>query len=405
MAGFVDQGLSSFLTIAILMVAGQFLEPAVLGAFVLGVSTVQVVVALIRAYVSETYLVRAAQGLENVSTASRATGLALLLALLGSAVVAAMGSFAGEHAAIFWGTAVALPGVVLQDTLRYTNIANREFVRLLTIDGAHTVLTLGALAAVGLRGGGAPSMLVAWGLVASLGALGASLPPQRRGPRAMGGVRWGREVLHQSSAYTTEAALGAITQYVVVLSLTWFIGPTELAAYRVAMSVFGLTSFVINFTKTSVLRHIDPYSLGRLAYWRKTTVVMSALMVAVVLIAFVAVVVLPTQWGVRLFGPIWPQVAVLALAAATNRLMATLVVVPAVLLRLQGVSWSVARLRMVSGLILMAALPFVAKVAGAQGAFYLDAAVSLGLWITMTWMSHRESRRGVPRLEGSPGNR
>ena len=193
----------------------------------------------------------------------------------------------------------------------------------------------------------------------------------------------------------SEAALGATVNYLIAVSLALFVGPVELAAYRVAMSAFGLPSFVINFARTSLMRHISPQRLTPTA-WPRTFVGMCGLLGSVVVIAYVVVVLLPVSWGVAVFGGIWTSVLLIALPTALNRLAASLSVTPMILLRVQGVTWPVVRVRIAISLGLLVLAPLTARSFGADGVLLVEAVGHATAWLALAVMSRRQVRSLTP---------
>lgn len=376
--GFVDQAISSLTTLMLLVAAAQWLAPSDLGRFAIGVATLAPCVSIIRALCGETLIVKVTSIPDSFKDrrqvhreAQKMLGLALVLACAAVLQILLISVFWTEAREILLASAAAVVGVVLQDAVRHYLLTARKSLLLLTGDLFVLLFAVGGIYYLGSTGSGPPAMVLAWGAAAFLAAM-ATMSIDRMLPCVFGGYKWLRNNWSNSSAFVMEATLGAIVGYLVVVVLAVFASETEVAAFRAAVSVFGVTSLVINFLRTAVLRELTPQKLHTRKGILRTCGRMSALVSATVLTTLLGVYFLPANLGALVLGESWPLVVVLASVAAVNRLAAGFSIAPLIVLRVQGISWPATRIRIGATIVALALSPLAAYLAGAAGALAAD---------------------------------
>ncbi|ALO67775.1 hypothetical protein AS189_16430 [Arthrobacter alpinus] len=376
--GFVDQAISSLTTLLLLIAAAQWLTPSDLGRFAIGVATIAPCVSIIRALCGETLIVKVTslphrfrESRHIQREAQKMLGLALLLAFAAVVLILLVSVFWNSARDILLASAVAVVGVVLQDAVRHYLLTARKSILLLSGDFFVLLFAVGGIYYVGSTGYQPPAMILVWGATAFIAAM-AALSIDRMVPRIFSGYKWLRFNWSNSSAFVMEATLGAIVGYLVVVILSVFSSDTEVAAFRTAVSVFGVTSLVINFLRTAVLRELTPDKLRTSNGILRTCLQMSVLVFATVLATVIVVYFLPESVGALILGESWPLVVALASIAAINRLAAGLSIAPLIVLRVQGVSWPATRIRIGATFVALALSPMAAYLAGAAGALAAD---------------------------------
>lgn len=376
--GFVDQAISSLTTLLLIVAAAQWLAPAGLGRFAIGVATIAPCVSIIRAFCGETLIVKVTSLPERFRNdqpvhreSQKMLGLAVILSVAASILILGVSVFWAGSRDILLAAAVAVVGVVLQDCVRHYLLTSRKSMLLLSGDVFVLVVAVGGIYYVGSQGFQPPAMILVWGASTSFAAA-MVMCVDRMVPSLQAGYQWLRSNWTNSSAFVMEATLGAIVGYLVVVILAVFSSDSEVAAYRTAVSVFGITSLAINFLRTAVLRELAPRQMrtrqGILrTFWR-----MAGLVFAAVLSTLVVVHFLPASIGAMVLGDSWPLVVALASIAAVNRLAAGLSIAPLIVLRVQGVSWPATRIRIGATIVALALSPFAAYFAGAAGALAAD---------------------------------
>lgn len=377
--GFVDQAISSLTTLLLLVAAAQWLAPSDLGRFAIGVATIAPCVSIIRALCGETLIVKVAsvpgrfrERRHIRQEAQKMLGLALILAVVAVIVILLVSVYWTAARNVLLASAAALVGVVLQDAVRHYLLTARKSLLLLAGDLFVLLFAVGGIYYVGSIGYQPPAMILAWGTVAFIAAV-TTMCIGKVLPRIFIGYKWLRGNWSNSSAFVMEATLGAIVGYLVVVILAVFSSDTEVAAFRTAVSVFGVTSLVINFLRTAVLRELTPEKLGTRNGILKTCLQMSVLVFATVLATLLVVYFLPVNLGALILGESWQLVVALAGMAAFNRLAAGVSVAPLVVLRVQGVTWKATKIRVTSMVAALVITPVGAYFAGASGALAADA--------------------------------
>lgn len=398
----LDQGLLSLASILLLIVAAQFGTSEQLGTFVLGLSTAVLIQSLSRAICGETLLVRSTQSDFSRNEVSAAVALALLIAGACVVICVVLSFVMPEHTDFYMSLGVAQLGLLFQDATRFAALTTGSSAGMLLTDGLYVAGSTLAIYTAGSAGAGSSGMLVALGISAgSVGAFAAFL--FRIAPRFGHAGGWIRKNWRLNSSFVSEAALGAALGYSIVVVLNFLASGSDLAAYRATVSIFGLTSLAINFLRTIVLRDLRKESIKKSRqYWRQTGL-MGMLVFFTVALTYVVLLVLPQSGGVRLFSDTWLLMTPLFAAAAINRFMAGLSVVPTIFLRVQGITWRATLVRIVITIIGFGLGPVGAWIAGAQGALLAEALSYLILTTALTILSRRVAgigrhRSGSPRL-------
>lgn len=398
--GLLDQGVASLTSLLLLAAAAQSLTSEDLGLFSIGMASVISCVAIIRSMTGETLVVRAASVFgQSTSTdllrkeSRNAVGLSLTLGIIASLVIASIGWLWSDARNVLLCSAIAVIAIVVQDCMRHTCITMRKSVALLAGDILVLLIGVTGIVIAGMQGNGPGPMILVWGFAGLLAFLLVMLIA-KIWPSPIGGIAWLRAAWRSSSAFVVEAVLGALIGYAIVVVLGAVGSPADVAGYRATVSIFGVTSLVINFLRTAVLRELrpvhlqDPKSMWRLFFY------MAVLVVGTTLATLVTVIFLPSAWGQAAFGEAWPMITRLAGWATLNRIGAGLSIVPLIFLRAQGVAWSATKIRLKLAAPLVVLAPVASALAGAPGAFMADAAyyVSVTVFLMMLSLNATNSR-------------
>ncbi|WP_157571396.1 hypothetical protein [Kocuria rosea] len=381
--GLVDQGIVSLTSLLVLASAAQSLNPGKLGLFSIGMASIVSCVAIVRSMTGETYLVRVTNflGQKRDETLVRgesrfAFGLSICLGLGSSVAIAIVGLMWSEPRQVLFCSALAVVPIIAQDCMRHVCIARRRTTPLLGADFLVLFASVTGIYFVGLRGFGPDIMILTWGVAGTLGSLFVVVSERVR-PSFAGAFNWLKAIWPSSSAFVVEASLGALVGYAIVVVLGTVSSPAEVAGYRATISVFGVTSLVINFLRTAILRELSPEGLSRWKYFWTTSALLAGLVLAVSTLTLILVLLVPDKWGYAAFGGTWSLVTQFAPWAAVNRMAAGLSVIPLIILRVQGVAWSATRIRLKLTVPLLLLAPVISSLAGAPGAFMVDTAYYL----------------------------
>lgn len=369
--GLADQAIASLGTLLFLASAARLLTPDEFGRFAFGLATATSIVSVVRAICGETLIVRLRSDEKTGLDTRHMLGAALIISV-GVAVFVLMASFLlTGRSGLLQATAIAIPGIVLQDAGRHALIANRRIWWLVGFDTTFVVVTLLAIQLAGRSLHEAGPVLVAWGLSAA--AISVSmLAGTGWWPALRGSVGWLRSVWMYSSAYAMEALAGAAVGYSTIVMISAFASDAEVGAFRATVSVYGLTSIASNFLRSTVLREVTLQAESSPEMIIRSQRLMAVFQVIVVIAAAIALLLLPMHVGEFMFGATWSLVATLLAAGAVNRLAASLSVIPSVALRALQVSWTATRLRIIVSLVGLGFGPVGALLAGARGALFAE---------------------------------
>ncbi|WP_229229787.1 hypothetical protein [Sinomonas cyclohexanicum] len=396
--GIVDQSISSLSSVLLLIAAARSLPADLLGQFVIGTATVAPCISIVRAMCGETLLVRIASSPDDFAKrralrreSTSMLGFAVVLAVAASCIVLLIALVWSAARPVLLASAVSALGVVVFDAVRHHLIALRKTLVLVLADFVLLVLSVGSVYLLGLQGVPPERMILAWGGAAALVAAGV-LALERLMPDVRSGLPWSRTVRLSSSAFVAETILGAAVGYLIVIALAWIASDAEVAAYRAALSVFGVTSLMVNFLRTMVLRELQPrmFSSPR-GVWLALRQMGGTVVVAVA-VTVTVVVLLPADVGSALLGESWAPVAGLAFFAAANRIAAGASVPPMLVLRTQGVTWSATRVRIAMAVLALALCPWLASLYGARGALLAESLFYAATCAALMRLALRETK-------------
>lgn len=394
--GFIDQGIVSANGLLTFVVAAQFLAPVDLGFFSFGLATCLLVVSLCRAICGEPLLVRSVGAYTGRPSIGRDTrsmlGLTVIIALVSAIVCALTGYLSGSSSGPLLAAAIAAPGLVLQDSLRYCFIAQQRTRSLIANDAITLLSGSTSIAVAGFISRDSSLMLAFWGL-ASLGVGIITLFWTATVPSLRNAFPWLKSTWKSSSAYFTENAMGALAGYTIVVILALFVAPEEVAAFRATLVVYGVANLVIHFMRTQILRelHLDMISsMGGLTRTSGKLVIPVAITISCML---GALMLLPQDLGELLLQDTWLLVAALLLPGALNRFAAGLSIVPTITLRIQGIAWKATIIKMVILAVSLVIGPLGALYAGAAGALLADSIAYALTAILLFALSLREAKR------------
>lgn len=316
---FGDQALSSLTNFALSVAVARTVDAEAFGAFGLAVTVELLLIGLVRAVASEPLVVRAttAEPDDRRRAAGDALGAALVLGVGAAGVVAAVGAaVAGPTGNALVALACTLPGLLVQDTVRYTAVAAGRPQLALVNDLLWAIVTAVAITAVVVvDAASVATLLGAWGLGAAVAAAaGAASLGCRPAPRAWRG--WLREQHDLIPAYVGEFAARNASSRLTVFVVAATSGLTAVAGLRAAQVVTGPASVLllgapmVTVPETARLLRDDPDRVPRVL--RATSAAFATLALATGL----APLALPAGWGDALFGDSWAEARPVLVAQA-----------------------------------------------------------------------------------------
>jgi O-antigen/teichoic acid export membrane protein len=308
--GIVDQLLYSFGNFALTVVVAREVSAAAFGTYSLIIATYLISVAIVRGLTSETLVVRfsAADRSSWRDAARDATGASLVLGVvLGALMVAASFFTHGSLATTGLTVGIFLPGLVLQDTLRFAALAHGRPALALVNDATQAVVQFGALAVLITSGNTKVWQLVsAWGGAAYVAALVGALS-LRLAVRPFGVFAWFRAHGDLAGKYALDDLASQGSQQVTVYVVAGAAGLTDAGGLRGAQTVFGPPSILnvgVQAAVTPELVRILRTSTRRL---HSAVLYLGLGLAAVGAVWGVLALFIPDRFGHQLFGDTWAQ--------------------------------------------------------------------------------------------------
>ncbi|HYO85512.1 MAG TPA: hypothetical protein VES01_03500 [Dermatophilaceae bacterium] len=321
---FVDQGLSSVSNAALSIVVARSVNPTAFGSFAIAVLVFTFVIGTSRAMITDPLVIRFSTADDHdhrgasgrAATAAMSLGTVTGLACVFAGLIAGIG---GDLGAALICLGVLLPGLLVQDAWRYVFFSRGDPLRATIIDLTWAVVQFGIIAVLLFVGKGTMvTLMLSWGVGAVVAAvLGGILQKQRLS--ATGGLGWLREnrhlswrlgadfVVNQGAGTTAVALVGPVSSVSAVGALSaarTLLGPLQLL-------FSGTTSFVLPVFAGSVASR-------RL---RRQAALTSLCLVTAAGVWVLAMVQLPTEWGIWLLRENWAGAAAVIPALGWSMIM------------------------------------------------------------------------------------
>lgn len=390
--GLLDQGLVSAGTLAVLVAGLGALAPGEQDSLALGLSLVAVVTSITRSLSGDALLASSVH-----RTTRNVTGMFSLSTLAGLVACAGAGlAYAAlRDPATGLAVAVGVALVQLQDSQRYVAVAENRDGWLFGLDLVCVVLQVGLVLVTARTVGSGAWCVVAYGVGAGIAALLGSVRFPVL-PAVAPAREWLRASWSLGSAYVAEAAVGAVVGYVTLVVLDLVARDGDVAVFRLAMSLFGVVSVVTNYLRTFVLRGLSERPPASLRDAARPVAAMAGTVTAGVVVTAGVALLLPDGVTGPLFGAAWPTLMTVLGFVVLNRLLAGWSTIPTVLLRVLGVGWDAARLRLAVVVTSLAFGPVGAVVDGVRGAVVADSLTFLLLTVLLGALAARRLRAARP---------
>lgn len=322
----LDQGLSSLTNFVLIVVVANSVDQAGFGAFGLALAAFQFSIAGVRAIVGEPLAVRHADAPPDVfaDRAEEAAGTGIATGLAVGLLLLVVAPFAGGATTPLLALAIVLPGLFLQDALRYIAFAAGRPEQAVVLDVLWAVLQVVFVGAALIMSTGPAGYVLAWG-GAGVGAGIIGVRVLGHTPRITMTRRWLRDHRDLGPRFAAEAgAVVGVTQAVYVI-LVATAGLAGAGAYRGALAVFGPLRVVLQGLASVVI----PEGVRLRSQPRRLLVLVGSAGAANALVALgVGVVLLlgPSAIGEAMLGETWegsePLVLALTFATAASGLAA-----------------------------------------------------------------------------------
>ena len=390
-----DQGLAALSNVVLSVLVARSVDAEGFGSFSVAFLVYGIAYAAMRSVVGQPLQIKfsAAPPAELTRRTADALGTALLLALPAALVCAVIGLLLqGTTGSALLMLAIWLPGLLVQDTCRMAFFARQRPWSAAVIDGVWAAVQFGLMAALLMNGLGTLELLMgAWGIGALVAAVvGAGMLAVL--PRLTAARQWLREQGTLSRYLLAEYVLGLGTVQFGIL-IVGVIATTEavgsLRAAQVLLGPLGIVATAMfQFTVPEVARNLD---MGAHKLQRLTWLVTGGLL-AVHVVYVTALLWMPDQIGVQLFGDTWSGAAVVLLPMCLSACFSSMANGPAGVL--YGLGWAretfwinVIKCPMI--LVLLIGGTYLWGALGSAWAFAAIEALILPLWIvTVIRASH-----------------
>lgn len=394
--GVGDQAVVSLGTLAITVVVAREVSVSSFGAFSAALFVYFLALGFNRTLTSEPLMLRftmASVPARQAATAD-ACGLTLVFALVCSGLLTAAGITAsGQLGQALLALGVALPGLLFQDTLRFSLFAAQRTRAAFSNDLLKTGLQVAVLAALTFgETVGVGWLVLAWGLAGGLAGLALAARDNVR-PRPRRAKAWWTDHRDVAGRYFGDFAVDHGLRQMSVLMVGVVVGLEGLAAFRGAQTFLGpLTMLDLAVRAQVVPEGVRLYERSP-ARARRLFVMVAVGLSGAALALGLAGLLLPADLGRLLLGATWeearPVIPPLAVLVAANGVVAGAVSG----LRVLGEARAMLRIRLLASPAYFAGAVTGALLAGASGAA-AGQALMTGLGAPLWW-------RGYQRAHGA----
>lgn len=383
--GLLDQVLSSASNFLVTIVAARSLSATGFGGFAVALGVSAFSVFLTRGIASDPLsTAHAGDGPEEMRWAARAGAFTTLTAgLVIGALTALVGlAVGGSLGAILLVLAIVLPGLNLQDYLRYVLIvsgrANRAFVN----DLVWVVLMVPAMVLVIDNDGGASFLLLAWGVAGNLAALLGFAQARIWVGRPSLVVPWLSRHRRLWPFFVLDNLVAQATQLILVVVISAATSLAQVAGFRGAMTLYAPVAIigrgVVGVAVPELARRRDdPRAV------RRASLLLGGVLAPTALVWAALTLLVPDSAGRALLGDSWALAEPLVLLGGVSAAASLFAVGTVVGIRALGAGRDGLTARL---LVSIGALGFAtvgAVLDGAHGAMLalaLSAPLQVGVW-------------------------
>ena len=399
--GVADQGISSLSNFALGLYVAHSFSASTFGAFALAFVTYTVVINASRGLTTDPLLVRHSGDLHRRwrRATAAATGTALVVGVAAGSVCVGAGLLLSDPVGpVFVALGVGLPGLALQDSLRFAFFARGRGSSAFVNDLIWTVLLVLALVALDSRGDSSAALcLLVFGLTATLaavlGAVQASVLP-----RPIGAAGWLRAHHQLSVRYLAEnVSISGASQLrsfvlgaVAGLAAVGYVRASEILMGPFFVVLMGLSQVAV--PEASRVFHRNPRHLGRFCF-----TLGGAQATAAVAWGLILMTVFPLGPGPALLGELWVPTAQLLPAITLTLAAASFVTTATAGLRAMGLAHRSLRAQLIASTAYAIGGISGAVLGGAVGTSW---GVTIALWFSaVVWWHQLRSALADHQLE------
>ncbi len=321
--GLADQALSSLTNFALVAIVAHESSPREFGLFALVFATYSIALGCCRAVCSEPLVVRYSDVFAHSweSSVALATGAAVAVGSLIGAICVSVGVMLGGQAAeLFVVLGLMLPGLLLQDTWRYSFFAAKRGSSAFVNDATCALVLLPSIAALLATGHvSAVTALALWGGSAMVGAL-TGMAQTKLLPNPFSVSSWWRHVSDLALRYLGEFMAVAGESQIALYGFAVITSLAAVAAIRGGLLLLSpLNVIVFGATVSGIPEAVRLLKSGvnRLMI---ACVMISACLVLLSVLWAGALLIVPSSLGASTVGPVWhtarPLILPLAIGAA-----------------------------------------------------------------------------------------
>lgn len=312
--GLFDQALSSGTNfLLVLAVARLSATPEGFGAFAVGFTVYVIGIGAGRAIVAEPFAIDFPGSSDDRMALGTARGIAvsLWIGFIGGLFIVLIATQLEEPLrGVLYMVGFLMPGLVLQDVLRYVFIAAGYAQRAALNDGIWALLIVAALSVAAVSGIRSAMLLtLLWAATGGLSALIIMLT-FRVVPRLSEASDWTREYSHLIPRFLGEFALVQVSAQSATLIVASVIGLAAAGSLRAAQALFGPLNMLLMAAHLvmvpEAVRMMRSRGMGALRRLVHQTAIATSLAAS---IWMVVLIVTPTRLGVGLMGETWSLAA------------------------------------------------------------------------------------------------
>lgn len=392
-----DQGVSSLGNVALTLLVAHSVPLSGFGRYALVLAAYQVLVTVAQALIGEPLLVLT--GRTTPEEVGGAVALSLTLGAGAGAVIAVACLILPSGPLL--ALAVLLPGLLLQDCLRYVAFSRGRPQLALASDVAWTVTQLAATISVIRAGNPSVSGLVlAWGIPASIAAIGLAVPLAAT-PRFDQVHAWIHTSRRLSRRYVGEAAASVGTVQATLYLTGALAGVGAVGQLRLVQVLFGPLHVAVTgirvFGVPEVCRRLDQRRDSR-----SLVRTFALLLGGIATLWTVGLAVAPAGLGRALAGPAWTDLAAVVWIVGAQKVLESLGTGPFVMHRSrQRATWTLG-VRLSATVVTLTVVVALVGSWGARGAavgMLAGSAVAVTCW----WSRYLvDLRRAVPTGRDRP---
>ena len=365
------------------------------GVYAAGIYVIYLSTSLVRAAVGDPLVAGAVSG-ERLLGAMLSAGTAVSLILLPAAVGLTYALTGSLQAALAAG--LAAPATGRLDSARCVAVVRGSHSGAVLADLFGVCIAVTATALMSLASRSAVAALIAFALAFWIWSLLMARAAHGATNRTSGLKEWWRSSGRYSRSYIADTALGASAGLAVTFAVGAMLGVASLGAYRLGITVFGLSSVFIAFSKLhGTAAIVARVGSGRRIPVGRSIVALVAGPILAVLATAALLLALPASLLSRVLGPTFLTVAPVLPALVSERLAAAVSTGPTQMLRILGGAWLVAAVRLLGVVVIVVMLwPMIAWL-GLSGAYLSEAAGTLAISAAAVWAIYRTAagRAGV----------